>query len=227
MYKEKSRNRKPLLLLASLMLLLSTLACADMFTEIYADLVDSDCRSKGMKEQEGVCVELSPEEKDARRYDRKKQKGESERKSEPGLAGTYVGQPPIPSKLQEAQQNQDITNFTIEANQVTIFVDEDGTAYGEKVLKYSYTATGEDDQPVPVSSEWIINIDGTLQEPPYQLNAIFNYHFLSPERDDKSTMEIVYDIQISGDIMSGAPSQDDFEDDEDNLEIFVFEATKQ
>jgi len=144
-----------------------------------------------------------------------------------GLASIYVGEPPIPVKVQEAQQDPGFSNITIDANYVMIRVDKDGTTNGEKVLKYSYTAIGENDEPVHVSSSWRISFEGILLEPPYQLYAIFDYHFLSPERDDSATMEIVYDIQVSGDIMSGVPSEVNSMIDDFSYEIFVFEATKQ
>jgi hypothetical protein len=145
-------------------------------------------------------------------------------------AGTYIGEPAIPA-IWSAQQ--DFANFSIDENTITIIVEEDGTTHGEKILIYSYTATGIEDAPIYITNEWIITFEGTLHGTPYKLRGIASSHFVltgpgtDNPIDNTDTLEGSYDIHISENIMSGSPTNEaDFEI-HDDLDMYTFEATKQ
>jgi hypothetical protein len=145
--------------------------------------------------------------------------------------GTYIGTPAIPPSMQAVQQ--DVVEFSIDENKITIIVEKDGTTHGEKILIFSYTASGENDEPVFCTSEWRITFDGNLQGTQGELRGVFFYHFVSggPGTDDPqnqtATHETVYDVQISGNVMSGSLKEAETEIDDDELDAFSFEATKQ
>ncbi|MCJ7551095.1 MAG: hypothetical protein MUQ30_15580, partial [Anaerolineae bacterium] len=138
--------------------------------------------------------------------------------------GTYIGTPAIPSILQAGQ---------IDENEVTIIVEEDGTTHGERILIYSGTESGMNDEPVYYTDEWKVTFDGILQGAQGELTGIFFNHLVThgPGTDDpQNTTDsygTVYDVHISGDIMSCSLKEADREIYDDEWDVFSFEATKQ
>jgi hypothetical protein len=135
------------------------------------------------------------------------------------LAATYIGTSEIPPFQQE------MLDYSIDKNQVVLHVYEDGSVLGEQVFKYSYTQSGVDGALVNAAADYNTVFEGTLKDSQGELTGILVYHFVSGgpgaanPQDQTYTVEVAYKIVISGDVLTGTPT------DEEGL--FGFELFKQ
>jgi hypothetical protein len=129
--RKKHPPRTTMLILAGFMVLLSMLACADMFTEAVSDEIASSCKAIGQKMVDGVCVTVSPDEA----QDRASSGQEPENNAIP--AGTYEGKI-TQTELAAGGWVEWEVDGTVESNEVIIIVARDGTVTGQ----LSYIKTG-------------------------------------------------------------------------------------
>lgn len=137
---------------------------------------------------------------------------------ENNLTATYIGTTTIPPFQQE------VLSFTVDENQTVLYVYEDGKVTGEQVLIISYTQSGVDDALVYATTSWVIALEGTLEGEQGQLSATQDYHFVSSgpgandPQDQNVTTQFVYEITLSGDMITNAANSEVF---------FPFEVYKQ
>ncbi|MBN1264740.1 MAG: hypothetical protein JXA25_04555 [Anaerolineales bacterium] len=144
---------------------------------------------------------------------------ESSDEEKSALAATYIGVSEIPPFQQE------MLDYSIDKNQVVLHVYEDGSVLGEQVFKYSYTQSGVDGALVNATADYNTVFEGTLEDSQGELTGILVYHFVSGgpgasnPQDQTNTIEVVYQLVLSGDVLTGTPT------DEEGL--FSFELFKQ
>lgn len=138
--------------------------------------------------------------------------------------GVYTGVVDIPSKLLEAP------NLSIDRNEITMIVEEDGATHGENYLEYSYSGIGIEDEIYYVNVEWTVIYKGELTEAQGELVGTITHHFVSSgpgvgddPQDYTQTFKVPYLVQVLGNTMSVLPK----ENVESESDIYSFEITRQ